>query len=103
MSPKMKLAAPNGTAKHGFLNLQVAHPRNETKRRMIPKMMIGAAKPSTLVNSYEIPAFFMAFKAFSGRPPYAPIPIAAVARPAIPSNIEMPKTTLEQVFFTSLV
>jgi len=47
MSPNTRLAAPNGMAKHGFFILQVRHPRNETKRRMIPKIMIGTAMPST--------------------------------------------------------
>lgn len=36
----MNVMRPNGIAKHGFLNLAVAHPRSETIRMKIPRVMI---------------------------------------------------------------
>lgn len=46
-SPKMNVKIPNGIAKHGFLNLAVAHPRHEITSTTIPKIVMNLPNGGT--------------------------------------------------------
>jgi len=97
--PKIKLVNPNGMAKHGFLNLAVAHPRQETTKSRTPKAMTAVAILAT--SGISTPDYSIASTIGFGSPPLAETPTPIVARAAIPRRIEIPATTFWHKFLRS--
>ena len=95
INPNTKVKIPNGIAKHGFLNLAVAHPRIEVARIKIPNPMKNELPPPL---TYFFTSSGRIFSTYSGIPPPAMTPIASVMIPKRPRRREIPPTTFWHVF-----
>jgi hypothetical protein len=95
-SPKMSVMIPNGIAKHGFLNLAVAHPRREMIRMRIPRTMMKLPPDG---NSGIVAPGILGVSTF----PLAINPNTRVIRPMSPRRSEIPPTIFWHLSLVALV
>jgi hypothetical protein len=95
MTQTIKVKIPNGIAKHGFLNLPVAHPRRAIRIPTTPIAMFPLPIPAPASISGMLNDF--AYSSLIGIcPPYI-APKITITSPIIPIRTETPMTITEHL------